>query len=127
MDKSLVQKLKWCRRELAALKIAHEQSLEGVNFFTATASQQITIGALFDTLHIYINYDESVVNAPFCQVYVDNPQFYSEAHLSFSDYYHYHHYYLNPYWVGSYTTDINVRAISTAEIKSITIEVRGWT
>lgn len=123
MDKSLVQKLKWCRRELAALKIAHEQSLEGVSFFTATASKQITIGQLFDRVNVYVNYDENIINEPFCQVYLDNPQFFQKSLLFYIS--NQHDLYLDPYWVGSFTTTINVKVISSAEIKSIEIVKEG--
>ena len=123
MDKDLTKKLKWCKRELASLKIAHEQSVGEVNFYSATKQATVTLN-LMSYVIIEVNYNKGMEQSPACQIYLDMPQYFSSSSMSFVPGYNssYNKLKLSSYWgVFGTTITLNVKAISSAEISSINI------
>lgn len=83
MDKSLVQKLKWCKREVAALKIAHDRGMGTVSFFTSYDS----LLALFDSMHNCVKITlqfEDLGFEPYCQCYISNAQYFQPISTNYN-------------------------------------------
>lgn len=126
MDKDLIQKLKWCKRELAALKIAHVLSIDDAVFYSASGTEQFLFSPS-ELLEVTVEYDSNIEYQPFCQVYISCPQFFNDYFLNYYTYVskaHVFDAYINRGAIGN-TIFVTVKAISTADIKSFKIEKKG--
>lgn len=86
MENKLVEKLKWCKRELAGLKQAHETGLGLVDFYSATTSLLFTPRwenqFMFE---IIVEFDNSIDYIPMCQCYVSSGQYYEPYTIIFDE------------------------------------------
>ena len=124
-----VQKLKWLKRELTALKTAHDRPLGTLDFFhesrTFTVNLTESYGIYMATFNIIVQTETPTVVPPIVQTGWDTPNgFYRVDFLDFSvnNLYNQWIYKLQPMSPGTVITsaDMKVVSISSQPITSIT-------
>lgn len=122
MDNKLVEKVKWCKRELAGLKQAHESGVGLINFYSYyTSFSYIPSWENEFQFKITVQFDTSIEYSPMCQCYLTIPQFFMPVSVVFDE--------ANSQVVMVYTAYINnvtltvgVKTIAAAPITSVTLE-----
>lgn len=120
MENKLVEKLKWCKRELAGLKIACERGVGVVDFYSNTTSQLMLFQPSTPALRITVQFAD-VNYQPYCQCYLSNTQYFQPARISYDDT-------TNTLtciylcFVTNVTINVSVKAIASAAIDSVTLE-----
>lgn len=117
----LVEKLKWCKRELQGLKIAHERGLGTASFYSKTDFMNYVASSYNDNyLKITVQFD-TLDYTPYCQCYISSAQYFQPFRVEFDT--------DNSrmiFWYMSYLLDVsipvNVKVISALEAQSITME-----
>ena len=122
MDRdSLINKLKWCKREVQALKIAHEKGLGAASFYSATDFMDYVATSYNNNfLKITVQFDE-LPYTPYCQCYISSAQYFQPFKVSYDEANN-QMVFLYEVYLLNVSIPVNVKAIATAEISSITME-----
>lgn len=120
MDNKLVEKLKWCKRELAGLKIAHERGGGSVDFYNKTENELLLFQPSTPSLVITVQF-EDVDYQPYCQCYINNAQFFQPTAIYYDDttstltcaY---------MCFVTNVSLDVSVKVVASAAIGSVSLE-----
>lgn len=121
MERSLVERIKWCKREIEALKTAQNVGLGLVDFYTMTKSARYNPTTFEQTNYlITVQFRQDLDFRPFCEVYVEDSGQLSLNSTTFDS--------SNKKIKFRYTAGINfdivvyVKVISVVPIISITME-----
>lgn len=86
MENKLVEKLKWCKRELAGLKIAHETGLGLVDFYSKQIDFQFTPTWQNQYMfEIIVGFDTSLDYIPMCQSFISLGQYFDPYNIVFDE------------------------------------------
>ena len=122
MDKDLTEKLKWCKRELAGLKQAHETGLGLVDFYSAEIPFDFTPRWENQFMfRIIVEFDNSIDYIPMCQCYISMGQYFDPYDMNFDEANHK----LTIIYtseVPNVTISLNIKAIAAAPIVSLIAE-----
>lgn len=120
MDNKLVDKLKWCKRELAGLKIAYERGIGAVNFFSETSNNTLLFEPSTPALKITVQFGD-VDYQPYCQCYISMPQYFQRSRIYFDNE---NNQLICIYmsYITNISLEIDVKAIASADMESITLE-----
>lgn len=122
MDHNLVDKLKWCERELHGLKQAHETGLGLVNFYSEE-SQLLWVPTWENQyqFHIVVQFASDIDYSPMCQCYINIAQYYEPIDIKFDE--------VNKTveiiymaYINNVTLDTKIKTISAAPIVSVVVE-----
>lgn len=119
MENKLVEKLKWCKRELAGLKQAHETGLGLVDFYSETTYLLFT--PTWENQYMFeviVEFDNSIDYIPMCQCYISLGQYFDPYTILFDET---SHKMTVQYTceVPNVTLDINIKAIAASPIVSL--------
>lgn len=72
MERGLTERLKWCKRELSALKTAQNVGLGLVDFYSSTSNTNYKCTGLNDSnFLITIQFSQELSFRPYCEAYLD--------------------------------------------------------
>lgn len=117
---TLTQKLKWCKRELLALKTAHQRGLGTASFFSDTDFLSFAPTSYANNfLYITVQFD-SLPYSPYCQCYISSAQYFQPMEITYDTNANQMIFVFMSYLLNV-TIPVNAKVIATAEIKSITM------
>lgn len=120
--KTLVNKLKSIKRELLAIKTAHERGLGIANFNTAIGHATYTVvGGDYPYLKITAQFAETVENSPYCQCYLSNAQYFQPVKMEWNESAH-SVVIIYRCYVNNVSLDMYAKLISTNFVINVDIE-----
>lgn len=121
-ERALVQKLKWLKREILALKTAHTKGLGTASFASDTSSLLYSpTGGSNQYLKITAKFADSILESPVAQCYISNAQYFEQNDIKWDDAAHTVTFLYRCY-ITNVSLDVDCKVIATAAIENITME-----
>lgn len=122
MDKDLIEKLKWCKREIAGLKQAHEVGLGLIDFYSEQIDFSFT--PTWENQYMFkiiVEFDNSYDYIPMCQCFITLGQYLDPYNIVFDEE---QHTIIITYTcqIPNVTLSLVIQAIAAAPIVSLTAE-----
>lgn len=120
--KTFTKKMKSIKRELLAVKTAHERGLGLANFNSEVghAIYRVMSGD-YPYLKVTAQFTETVENSPYCQCYLSNAQYFQPVQMAWDATTH-RVVIVYQCYVNNVTLDMYAKLIATKPIISVTIE-----
>lgn len=120
MYNNFIQRIKNIKQELLNLKTAQARGLGSVSFFGDIESYSYTsVGGSASRLRVSVMFSESQANAPYCQCYLSNAQYFNPASINWAN-----HTLTFDYecYVNNVTIDGSVKIIASAPMQNVSVE-----
>lgn len=120
MYNNFVQRIKAIKRELLDLKTASARGLGTVSFFNEIVQYSYTsISGSATYLMVNVGFAETQTNAPYCQCYLSNAQYFNPASISWANH---TLTFMFECYVNNVTIDGSMKIIATAPIQNVNVE-----